>query len=45
MIEPAVKELTQKDGWSITWTPIKAGRRVKAVRFEFGREKPVRGHT
>lgn len=37
MIEPAVKELTEKDGWEITWTAIKAGRRVKAVRFEFKR--------
>lgn len=38
MIEPAVKELTEKDGWTITWTPIKAGRRVKALRFEFERK-------
>lgn len=38
MIEPAVKELTEKDGWSITWEPIKAGRRVKALRFEFERK-------
>lgn len=37
MIEPAVKELVQKDGWLIEWTPIKAGRRVKAVRFTFMR--------
>lgn len=40
VIEPAVKELNEKDGWKITWTPIKAGRRVKAVRFEFGGKKP-----
>lgn len=39
IIEPAVKELNEKDGWKITWTPIKAGRRVKAVRFEFGGKK------
>ena len=38
VIEPAVKELTEKDGWSITWEPIKAGRRVKALRFEFERK-------
>jgi plasmid replication initiation protein len=37
MIEPAVKELTEKDGWVIEWRPIKAGRRVKALRFEFSR--------
>jgi plasmid replication initiation protein len=37
MIEPAVKELTEKDGWLIEWRPIKAGRKVKALRFEFRR--------
>ena len=37
MIEPAVKELTEKDGWLIQWEPIKAGRKVKAVRFTFMR--------
>lgn len=39
VIEPAVKELNEKDGWKISWTPIKAGRRVKALRFEFERKK------
>lgn len=38
MIEPAVKELTQKDGWLIQWRPIKAGRKVTAVRFDFRRD-------
>lgn len=38
MIEPAVKELTEKDGWLIEWKPIKAGRKVKAVRFDFKRD-------
>jgi plasmid replication initiation protein len=37
IIEPAVKELTQKDGWLIEWEPIKAGRKVKSVRFTFSR--------
>jgi plasmid replication initiation protein len=37
IIEPAIKELALKDGWLIEWKPIKAGRRVKAVRFEFRR--------
>jgi plasmid replication initiation protein len=37
IIEPAVKELIEKDGWHIEWHPIKAGRKVKAVRFEFNR--------
>lgn len=40
MIEPAIKELTEKDGWQINWEPIKAGRRVKAVRFTFKRSTP-----
>lgn len=38
MIEPAVKELQEKDGWLIQWQPIKAGRKVKAVRFTFMRD-------
>lgn len=37
IIEPAVKELIAKDGWLIEWTAIKAGRKVKALRFEFSR--------
>lgn len=37
VIEPAVKELTEKDGWEIEWKPIKEGRKVVAVRFEFKR--------
>lgn len=40
MIEPAVKELTDKDGWLIQWTPIKAGRRVASLRFDFMRNAP-----
>ncbi len=38
IIEPAVKELTEKDGWLIKWQPIKAGRKVKALRFTFMRD-------
>ncbi len=37
IIEPAVKELTEKDGWLIQWQPVKAGRKVQAVRFTFMR--------
>lgn len=37
IIEPAVKELIEKDNWLIQWQPIKAGRKVKAVRFTFVR--------
>lgn len=38
IIEPAVRELTEKDGWIIDWQPIKQGRRVVAIRFEFQRD-------
>ena len=38
IIEPAVKELIEKDGWLIQWHPIKAGRKVKAVHFKFARD-------
>jgi plasmid replication initiation protein len=37
IIEPAVKELTQKDGWIIQWEAIKAGRKVAKLRFRFAR--------
>lgn len=37
IIEPAVRELSDKDGWLIQWEPIKAGRKVKALRFTFMR--------
>lgn len=40
IIEPAVKELTEKDGWLIEWVPLKTGRKVTAVRFTFQR-RPV----
>ena len=38
IIEPAVKELNDKDGWVIQWQPIKAGRKVAKVRFTFKRD-------
>jgi plasmid replication initiation protein len=38
IIEPAVKELVEKDGWLIEWKPVKAGRKVAKVRFEFKRD-------
>ena len=38
VIDPAVKELTEKDGWLIQWEPIKAGRRVARLRFTFMRD-------
>ena len=37
LIEPAVSELIQKDGWLISWEPDKAGRRVKGLKFRFAR--------
>lgn len=37
IIEPAVKELQEKDGWLIQWEPVKRGRRVASVRFTFMR--------
>lgn len=37
IIEPAVKELTEKDRWLITWKPLKAGRKVAKLHFEFKR--------
>jgi plasmid replication initiation protein len=38
IIDPAVRELNEKDGWLIQWHPIKAGRKVKAIRFTFMRD-------
>jgi plasmid replication initiation protein len=38
VVEPAVKELREKDGWLIDWTPIKTGRKVTTLRFEFKRD-------
>ncbi|MCK9469609.1 MAG: replication initiation protein [Porticoccaceae bacterium] len=35
MIEPAIKELEQKDGWLIQWEPVKLGRKVSSLRFAF----------
>lgn len=42
IIEPAVRELEKKDGWIIRWEPIKAGRKVRAVRFTFVRDPQQR---
>ena len=35
VIEPAVKEIREKDGLKITWKPIKKGRTVVALEFKF----------
>jgi plasmid replication initiation protein len=37
IIEPAVAELRAKNGLLIDWQPVKEGRRVGALRFEFVR--------
>lgn len=37
IIEPAVRELCEKNGWLIDWKPIKKGRKVAGLRFEFKR--------
>jgi plasmid replication initiation protein len=38
VIEPAVKELTEKDGWNIKWEPIAVARKITALRFKFKRK-------
>lgn len=35
VIEPAVKEIKEKDGLKITWKPIKKGRSVVGLEFKF----------
>jgi plasmid replication initiation protein len=35
VIEPAVKEIRQKDGLKVTWKPLKKGRSVVALEFKF----------
>lgn len=42
IIEPAVRELTEKDSWLIQWRPLKAGRRVAKVRFDFKRDPQMK---
>lgn len=37
IIEPAVKELTEKDSWLIEWEARKCGRRVDTLLFKFKR--------
>ena len=45
IIEPAVKELTDKDAWKIEWETIKAGRKVKSVKFKFSRATTKQPNT
>lgn len=38
VIEPAVKELSEKDGWLIEWEARKRGRKVVTLLFKFQRD-------
>lgn len=39
IIEPAIKDLTEKDGWIVKWKPLKnGGRKITHIRFEFKRD-------
>lgn len=35
IIEPAIRELREKNGLIVHWTPVKSGRKVTSLRFEF----------
>lgn len=37
MVEPAIKELMEKDGWLIDWQILKMGRKIIALRFDFAK--------
>lgn len=37
LIEPAIRELQEKDNWVINWEAEKKGRRVSSLRFKFKR--------
>lgn len=45
VIEPAVKEIREKDGLAIQWEAIKAGRKVKALKFTFPTEQQLMLNT
>ncbi|WP_186156586.1 replication initiation protein [Burkholderia gladioli] len=38
VIEPAVKDLREKNGLVVHWSTVKAGRKVIGLRFEFARD-------
>jgi len=38
ILEPSIKELVEKDGWQITMSAVRQGRRVTAVRLLFRRD-------
>lgn len=39
VIEPAIKEIREKDGLNVIWKPLKRGRSVVALEFKFPIEK------
>jgi len=39
VIEPAVKELTEKDNWIIQWKPLKRGKKVLRLEFWFQKDE------
>lgn len=41
VIEPALREIREKDGLNVTWETIKAGRKVKTLVFTFPKEQQV----
>ncbi|HAS8353492.1 TPA: RepB family plasmid replication initiator protein [Vibrio vulnificus] len=41
-IEPAVKELTEKDNWIIKWNPLKKGRKIVRLQFWFQKDDQFR---
>lgn len=45
VIEPAVKEIREKDGLTVEWEAIKAGRKVKALKFTFPTEQQLKLDT
>lgn len=45
VIEPAVKEIREKDGLMVEWEAIKAGRKVKALKFTFPTEQQLKLDT
>jgi len=41
-IEPAVKELTEKDNWIIQWKPLKKGKKVVRLEFWFQKDDQLK---
>ncbi|WP_272657185.1 RepB family plasmid replication initiator protein [Providencia sp. PROV157] len=41
-MEPAVKELTEKDNWIIKWNPLKKGRKIVRIQFWFQKNDQFR---